>query len=78
MKIYIVQEVWGDGDGYPSLRNLEVFKTKKEAKNYCTWMDIGKQIAENEETYDSIRYGEFAGFLVTEKKIEDDSPGEMN
>jgi hypothetical protein len=35
MKIYTVQEIWGDGDGNPTLTNLKVFLQPNNTVNYC-------------------------------------------
>lgn len=34
-KIITVQEIWGDGDSYPMLINLKLFKNRKIAEEYC-------------------------------------------
>lgn len=35
MKIYTVQEIWGDGDSNPKLLNLMCFDNPNKAVNYC-------------------------------------------
>jgi hypothetical protein len=35
MKIYVVQEIWGDGDSNPKLLNLACFGNANKAFSYC-------------------------------------------
>jgi hypothetical protein len=35
MKVFVVQEIWGDGDSEPSLRYLKVFETIDKSISHC-------------------------------------------
>ena len=35
MKVFSVQEIWGDGDSWPTLTGLKLFATKSLAEKHC-------------------------------------------
>ena len=86
MKVYSVQEIWGDGDGWPTLTSLKLFATKKLAENYCneTWEKtlvgndeiISKKqelriVNDSDDAVFDCRYGKFCAFLLKEIEVEE-------
>jgi hypothetical protein len=85
-KIYTIQEIWGDGDSYPSLKNLKLFYEHDKAIAYCNqrFKQLKKE-KPNKIYYDNlvitdffegkypdfdVSYGCFSGFTIRDQGVE--------